>query len=317
MSDKLSRADHCSRPAVCKNGVIVVLLVLLSIATTGWVVTATRERPTPTVSGQAPEPAAPTPTPNPTPTPVVPPPAHPERASDTVEILVAGRDLPVGTVLTKSDDPLWTKLRVPKDQVSKGSVVDETQLINQRISKPLRAGEPFRSDVLVRGGTFTLPDGMDMVSLRFDVSGSNAFAAPGSKVNILATGRSGDKIYAFPLLVNVLVIAVDTIADNREGKRSEMTVSFAVTQKQALALALAKQRGCSLEILLRHPNSETDRDRNYDLDSVIKLLASDKKPGGATEPDKQNEQPGEERAPKREEVPPELAPAPRPAREDR
>jgi Flp pilus assembly protein CpaB len=299
MSDELSRADQCSRPAVCKNGVIVVLLVLLAIATTGWVVTATRERPAPVVTVRAPEPTAPTPT------PVVPPPADPERATDIVEILVAERDLPVGTTLTKPDRPQWTKLRVPKAEVPKDGVVDETQLINQRLSKPLRAGEPFRSDVLVRGGTITLPEGMDMVSLRFGASGSDAFAVPGSKVNIIASMRfeNKNKFYAFPLLVSVLVLAKDATEWEPGFKGSGVTVSFAVTEKQALALALAKERGCSLEIMLRNPNSDTDRDRNYDIDSVIKLLANDKKPGGATEPG--------------EEVPPELAPAPRPVREGR
>jgi Flp pilus assembly protein CpaB len=310
MSDELPRADQCSRLVVCKNGVIVALLILLAITTTGWVVTATRERPAPVVSVRAPEPAAPTPTP----TPVVPPTVDPERVSDTVEILVASRDLPVGTTLTK-DEPQWTKLRVPKAEAPKGYVVDEAQLINRHITSRVRAGEPFRADVLVGDDTITLPPGMDMVSLWFSDSES-PFVSPGSKVNVVATGRFGNKLQALPLLVNVLVLAVDATLD-REGKQSQRIVSFAVTEKQALILHLAKERGCSLSIMLRNPNSAPDRDRNHDLDSVIKFLANDKKPGGAIEPDKQNEQPAEERAPKREEIPPELAPAPRPAREDR
>jgi hypothetical protein len=53
-------------------------------------------------------------------------------------------------------------------------------------------------------------------------------------------------------------------------------VSFAVTEKQALLLSLAKQRGCSIELMLRHPSKSAEVDKDYDLDKVVKLLQDEK-----------------------------------------
>jgi Flp pilus assembly protein CpaB len=93
------------------------------------------------------------------------------------------------------------------------------------------------------------------------------FVVPGSRVDILASYKEEDQLRALPLLLDVLVLAIDTYA---ERERTVCTVSFAVTQEQALLLMLAKQRGCYFELLLRQPGKPTDPD--YDIRKVKKLL---------------------------------------------
>jgi hypothetical protein len=50
-------------------------------------------------------------------------------------------------------------------------------------------------------------------------------------------------------------------------------VWFAVTEKQALLLSLAKSRGCSAELVLRNPNKPPTDDEGYDFDKVSKFLS--------------------------------------------
>lgn len=199
-------------------------------------------------------------------------PAEP-RPVETVEVLVAAKDLPVGTVLT-AGEAQWVKKQVAKEAVPPGAVATEADLTGQLLTRALRAGDAFdRRDVKKATGP-ALPDGHDMVSLEFNASEGSGFIVPGSRVNVLATLRVGNKLQAFPLLVNVLVVAVDTQAIAKDGPLpSVYTVSFAVKEKEALLLALAKQRGCHLSLLLRNPDKIAGADKNHDIDKVSKFLS--------------------------------------------
>ena len=104
------------------------------------------------------------------------------------------------------------------------------------------------------------------------------FVTPGAKVDVLATLRLGNQLKAFPLLVDMLVLAVDNHTDTVSTKNgtfpSLSSVSFAATQEQALLMALAKLRGCHLELLLRHPDKPIDP--GYDIKKVIAMLQDEK-----------------------------------------
>jgi len=199
---------------------------------------------------------------------------------DQVEVIVAAKDLPVGTMLTREEvDKLVKTKKVPKDGLPPAYVTTKDELIDKRLSRGVRAEETFNPQDLSKGGVITLPEGMDMVSLQVGVAQAVAgFVGPGSRVNVLATVRLGSKLHAFPLLVNMLVVAVDThVAYDKNGVFPSMnTVSFAVKEKEALLLALAKQRGCNLELMLRHPQKSDTADKNYNIDEVIKLLSDER-----------------------------------------
>jgi pilus assembly protein CpaB len=232
-------------------------------------------------------------------------------AVEQVDVIVAAKDLPVGTLLTRED--LKTKIkqkRVPKDGLPPAYVIDPNELVDKRLSRSVRAEETFNPADLTKGGVITLPPGMDMVSLQVSLPQAvSGFVAPGARVDVLATVRLHNKLLAFPLLVNMLVVAVDNttqIPKENGVFQTVNTVSFAVDRKQALLLALAKSRGCALELLLRHPEKASQAEENYDIDRVIKLLQDDRSKAVVDNPDEDPEA----TRPKAEPKVPETSPPP-------
>ena len=197
---------------------------------------------------------------------------------DQVEVIVAAKDLAVGTMMTKAELPkLITRKKIPKDALPTAFVMTEEELLDRRLTRPVLKDETFNPGILTKGGVITLPEGMDMVSMPVSVANAVAgFVGPGSKVDVLATLRVQNQLRAFPLLVDMLVLAVDqhvsydTAKGNTGVFPNMSTVSFAATQEQALLLALAQQRGCHLQLLLRHPGKLIDK--NYSIKDVRKLL---------------------------------------------
>jgi hypothetical protein len=67
------------------------------------------------------------------------------------------------------------------------------------------------------------------------------------------------------------------------------TVSFAVTQEEALLLQLAQRRDCHLSLLLRHPGKPVDP--SYDIKKIKKLLEDDRHPAKLVTFDKGDDAP--------------------------
>jgi pilus assembly protein CpaB len=190
------------------------------------------------------------------------------KSGQTVEILVAARDLPVGTLITKEDLPgSVAQKRILKADLTSALITDKDGIVGKRLLRAILKNEPFiprylgQGNLLLQHGEF-----MDLVTI--PVAASDLvlpFARPGSRVDIIASGRQEDKLFGFTLMVDLLVLGVD----NRPNTTSP-SVSFAVTQEQALVLALAQKRGCYLQLLLRHPGKPIDKD--YDIRKVLDLL---------------------------------------------
>jgi Flp pilus assembly protein CpaB len=256
-------SDSPAGCASCRQNIAIgVLAVLLAVTTTGWIVTAARDRPA------APESAAPPQT-GETEFRFV---GNPPR--EMVEVVVAAKDLPVGTVLARADLAKFVnKKMIPREALPPAFVVDESELIDKRLTRAVFKDETFNPAAVTKGGVLVLPEGMDMISLRLPPSSmAGGFVGPGSKVDVLATLKDGKKVVAFPLLIDMLVLAVDSdLVYHTDGSPNNSTVSLAVTQEQALLLTLAKQRGCHLELLLRS-SRHGPGDPNYDLATVRKFL---------------------------------------------
>ncbi len=204
------------------------------------------------------------------------------KQTEQVDVVVANKDLAVGTMLTGEDLKDTVKVvKRPKEGLSPTVVLNPADLVGKRLSRPVRADEVINSQDLSNGAVITLPDGHDMVSLQVGADKAAAgFVGPGSRVNVLATLRLGNKLQAFPLLVNMLVVAVDNnVGYAKEGNGSfptMSTVSFAVKGKEALLLSLAKSRGCTIELLLRNQTRNTEDDKKYNMEEVISLLSNEK-----------------------------------------
>lgn len=241
---------------------------------------------------------------------------------DQVDVVVAAKDLPVGTMMTREDLKDTVKVvKRPKEGLPPTAVFNPEDLVDKRLSRPVRAEETISSQDLSKGAVITLPEGYDMVSLSANAANSAAgFVGPGSRVNVLATVRLHNEIRAFPLLVNMLVVAVDNnvaYAKDSNGTFPTMsTVSFAVKGKEALLLSLAKSRGCSLELLLRNPTKSAEDDKKYNIDEVIKLLSDDRDKsnvkGAVSNPEEkkpEEDKPVEPKPEVKEDPKPEVAPA--------
>jgi Flp pilus assembly protein CpaB len=125
-----------------------------------------------------------------------------------------------------------------------------------------------------------LPPGTRVVLLLTPMPGSSGWVGPGSRADILATVRVGNKLRAFPLLTNVPLVADNTLWVEQGGGSFRVFSyrSFALDEQQVRLVELAKQRGCSLSMMLRHPTKATDD--GYDIDEVMKLLADLPDAGG-------------------------------------
>jgi Flp pilus assembly protein CpaB len=242
MSVELPQTDCFLRLPICRTGLFAILLLLLTIAITAGL--------SPPRGSRAPKP-------------------------ETVEVLVAAKDLPVGTVFMRDELKSAVKLKkLPKDALPLAYIANAEELLDKRLTRPVRAEETFNPDDLSKD-TVPLPDGYERVSIwDTPVSRSDGFIGAGSRVDVLAWLRVDGTLKAFPLLVDVLVLAVDQHKNiDKQGTLLWFNlVSLAVTQKQARLLALAKKRQCALELGLRLRNKNTEADKAYDIDKVIKFL---------------------------------------------
>jgi len=200
---------------------------------------------------------------------------------EQVEVVVAAADLPVGTVFTKETMEKTVKTKkVPKDALPPAFITNKDDLLEKRLSRPMRAEETLNPNDLNKG--ITLPDNHDLVSLSIGASqAASGFVVPGSRVDVMASLRLGNTLKVFDLLVNTLVVNVnhDMANANKGGVYADLNqVGFALTKRQSAALELARARGCSLTLRLRNQNRTVEDDAKYDLEMVIKLLEDEKNP---------------------------------------
>ncbi len=198
---------------------------------------------------------------------------------DAVEVIVASKDLPVGTMLTK--ETIATSIarkKMPKDALPPALVLSEEELVDKRLTRGVRAAETFNPADLSKGGVVTIPHGMNMMTIPCGLTDAVAgFAGPGSRVDILATYNQGPKKVAFPLLVDMLVLTINSAVSPDTKGNGTFTdvsmVSFAVTRESALLLKLAQERSCRMTLVLRHDEQQQlAKKEEWKYEDVKKLL---------------------------------------------
>jgi Flp pilus assembly protein CpaB len=234
---------------------------------------------------------------------------------EQVEVIVAAKDIPVGTQMSKEDlKTMIKRKKLPKDGLPPAFVMDENLLVEKRLSRAIRAEETFNPADLSTGGVVTIPAGQHMHTLPVGMPAAVAgFVGPGSRVDVLVTIRLGTGMKAFPLLMNMLILAVDQqVAYDKSGTFPQLnSVSFAVDRKQALLLELAKSRGCTVALMLRNPDSKPTKDEEaYDIDKVTKMLSDDHYTVDVKAPNEDGK--AKETVAKVEPMPIEVVPAPTP-----
>ena len=182
------------------------------------------------------------------------------RTEKTLKMVVARRDMPVGTLLKKTDLKL---VDYPEKNVPKGSIFQIANAENRVLMVALNTNEPVIQHKLsdttsVEGVASTIGVGKRAVSVQVtDVSGVAGLIQPGSRVDVLFT-RPGTMAEATTstILQNVRVIstgrivAIGQTVDPRAPKSP--TVTMEMTPEEAQKLELAKNQG-KIGLSLRNP----------------------------------------------------------------
>jgi Flp pilus assembly protein CpaB len=194
---------------------------------------------------------------------------------EEVKVLVAVKDLPTGTMITKETvDKMVKEQPVPKSSITHEVVINKEELVGKRLARGTRQGEMFNPADLKVGGIGVFLEGKNNYSIPMTaVKGAGGGVVPGSKVDVLASLTLSGKIGAFPLLVNTHVLEVNGEADltKGNGKFLNMTmVTLAVSDEEASLLALAEKRGCELHLVLINPDRPAPA--NYDMKLVMQRL---------------------------------------------
>jgi pilus assembly protein CpaB len=177
-----------------------------------------------------------------------------------VKVLVAKTKGPAW-VLLKEPEKYFEERDVPESIAPKKGLTDFQKLKDQRLSQPLSEGEYIMEDKLVNpeqvGLLAKLPPGMRAIALKVNAESlAGGFVLPGYRVDVVSTTRGGgNESMAKIILQNMLVLAVDTIA-NRDNQTTSMlgsTVTLAATPEEAQRLSLAAAMG-ELRLTLRTPD---------------------------------------------------------------
>jgi pilus assembly protein CpaB len=178
-----------------------------------------------------------------------------------VDIVIAGRDLAVGTLIRDADLKMASWPAPPPE----GAILRRDTFQNRGVVSPIYQGEPVTENRLASAGSggglaATIPSGMRACAVKVnDVVGVAGFVVPGMRVDVLITGLppggnalEGPKVRT--LLQNIEVLSAGTnFQKDKEGKpEPAQVVNLLVTPAQAEILSLASSE-MRIQLVLRNP----------------------------------------------------------------
>lgn len=179
----------------------------------------------------------------------------------TVEVVVASRDIGVGTLVRDID----LKMAGWLGPLPRGAILKRDGLVNRGVISPIYQGEPVTENRLSPRGSAgglaaTIPPGMRACAVKVnEVVGVAGFVVPGMRVDVLITGLPPggcalDGARVRTLLQNIQVLSAGTdFHEDREGKPEQaQVVNLLVTPSQAESLSLASSES-HIQLVLRNP----------------------------------------------------------------
>jgi pilus assembly protein CpaB len=198
-----------------------------------------------------------------------PPPPAPVVQLETVDVLIANSDIPMGTQVQPPELrwQTWPASAAGPVFIRKTDRPDAINQLTGAIARtPFFEGEPVREDKLIRAGgsgymAAILPSGMRAVSTEISAeTGAGGFILPNDRVDVILARRdkaaeksTGVEVFTSEtLLSNVRVLAIDQTVEEKNGQRvvSGKTATLELTPRQVEELQLARQLG-SLSLALR------------------------------------------------------------------
>jgi pilus assembly protein CpaB len=200
-----------------------------------------------------------------------PPPVAPQpvAAIDTVDVLVAKKDINIGQAILAEDMGwiAWPVAAASPQFLRRSDRADAIEQLTGAIARvPIASSEPLRESKLIRakGSGYMaaiLPSGMRAVSTEISPeTGAGGFILPNDRVDVILTRRDREaerltgieSIVAETLLSDVQVLAIDQNVEEKNGQRVVVgkTATLELTPRQAETLAMGRQQG-TLSLALR------------------------------------------------------------------
>ena len=193
-----------------------------------------------------------------------PPEVKPEVVQvETVDVLIAKGDIPMGTALSPGDVQwqTWPASASSGNFIRKNDRPQAVEDLSGLIARvPFIAGEPIREAKLVnaKGSGFMaaiLPTGMRAVSTQISPeTGAGGFILPNDRVDVILTrrdanadksGGGGESRTSETVLTNIRVLAIDQNIEEKGGQKVVVgkTATLELSASQAETLVLSQQMG--------------------------------------------------------------------------
>ncbi|MGE0405626.1 MAG: Flp pilus assembly protein CpaB [Candidatus Korobacteraceae bacterium] len=185
-----------------------------------------------------------------------------EVTSSTVPVVVMANEVTTGRTLAEEDLRL---VNLPLSDLPAGTFRDKADVVGRGAMSPMVRNEPVLESKLaakdVGGGLpAMIPSGKRAVSVKVnDVVSVAGFVAPGTRVDVLATGNPDsnhdpENVSTTTVLQNIAVLAAGTkLERNTQGQsQSVPVITLLVSPEEAQKLTLASSEG-RIQLSLRNP----------------------------------------------------------------
>src|SRR5476651_2731385 len=202
--------------------------------------------------------------------------------TETVDVLVARADIPMGTAMSPGDVQwqAWPMSASTGNFIRKNAHPQAIEDLSGMIARvPFVAGEPIREAKLVnaKGSGFMaaiLPTGMRAVSTQISPeNGAGGFILPNDRVDVILTrrdanaekGGGGDARTSETVLTNIRVLAIDQNVEEKNGQKVVVgkTATLELSPGQSETLVLSQQIG-TLSLALRSVTDASQKDAPAD-----------------------------------------------------
>jgi pilus assembly protein CpaB len=232
-----------------------------------------------------------------------PPPApKPVAQIETVDVLVAGKDIGTGYSVTADDLKwqMWPTASAGPNMIRKTDRPNAIEDLSGSVTRgSFSAGEPIQEGKLIKANgsgymAAVLPKGMRAISIEIlPETAAAGFILPGDHVDVILSRRDkeAEKMTGIEahvsetILRNVRVLAIDQTVEEKNGQKVVVgkTATLELAPRQTEILALGRQKG-TLSLALRSivdtsGNAETGSDDDRPGSSGVNIIRFGINPG--------------------------------------
>ncbi len=193
------------------------------------------------------------------------------KTAETAEVLVASRDIPLGSKLSGKDISWveWPKNSLPKGAVLRSAAPDAAETFAGQIAKaPIYDGEPILQQRLINTDkgfmAAMLPKGKRAIAVSVEAeTTAGGFILPGDKVDLILTRSGRDSApFSETFLSNIRVLAIDSTTAGEQEKKNlspKRTATLELSLQEAEVVAQSQQMG-TISLALRSAQDSSDEE---------------------------------------------------------